>query len=121
MLFHLGFTLRLIGRCLADPRVTAGSKFLFVGLTGFLLLALLVPEASADLLAALLPVVGWIFDLVGLPFEGAVDWSFFVLAVGTMIGLFPVDVVRQHVAELKGVPLLPPAPPLLPPGAPRTW
>src|SRR5207253_8731839 len=59
MLFHLGFTLRLIGRCLADPRVSAGSKALFLGITGFVLLLVLMPEVGADVIAGVVPFFGW--------------------------------------------------------------
>jgi hypothetical protein len=109
MIFHLGFTLRLIGRCLGDPRVPTGNKALFLSVTGALLFALIAPEAGADAFALLIPFVGWAFDLLGLPFEGAVDWGFFVLAVGALMGLFPADVVRQHILELRGGRLPPPA------------
>jgi hypothetical protein len=114
MLLHLIFTLRLVGRCLGDPRVRPGSKALFLGVTGFLLLALLVPELTADLFAALIPIIGPLLDLVGIPFEGVVDWGFLVLALGSLVSLFPPDVLRQHISELKGIPL-PPAPQIAPP------
>ncbi len=118
MLFHLIFTMRLIGRCLGDRRVAAGSKLIFLGVIGFLLTALLLPEISADFVAALVPIVGPLFDLFGIPFEGVVDWGFVVLAVGFLMGLFPPDVLAQHIVELKGVPLPPGTspPPYLPPG-----
>ena len=102
LLFHLPFTLRLIGRCLRDPRAGAGAKLLFLGVTGLLLLVLLVPEAGADAVALLVPVVGPLFDLVGVPFEGAVDWSFLIIAIPALLGLFPAEVVRQHILELRG-------------------
>ena len=54
-----------------------------------LLLALLMPEAAVDTFALLVPIVGPVFNLFGLPFEGAVDWSFFVLAVGALIEHVP--------------------------------
>jgi hypothetical protein len=114
MLMHLIFTLRLIGRCLADPRVRPGSKALFLGVIGFLLTALLVPELTADLLTLFIPI----FDLVGIPFEGVVDWGFLVVAMGSLISLFPPDVLRQHISELKGLPL-PPGPPPDPPHPPQ--
>ena len=110
MIFHLGFTLRLIARCLGDPRVPASAKALFVGVTGALLLALLTPEATVDAFALLLPIVGPVFDLLGLPFEGAVDWGFFVLAVGALISVFPAPIVRRHILELRGGSLPPPPP-----------
>lgn len=138
MLFHLGFTLRLIGRCLGDPRVAAGSKVLFLGVTGLLLFMLMVPEAGADFMALLLPVAGPVLDLFGIPFEGAVDWGFLVLAIGGLMSLFPPEVLQQHIWELKGggnwlpgadttAAQLPPAdpqgpngpPPPAPPGPPR--
>src|SRR5690242_2935731 len=102
LLFHLPFTLRLIGRCLSDPRVPTARKGFFVGGIGILLVLLLVPEAGADLLAALVPVLDVIGLGLGIPFEGAVDWGFFVVAAGTLIQLFPSDVVQQHIWELRG-------------------
>jgi hypothetical protein len=97
LLFHLRFTLRLIGRCLGDPRVSPARKMLFVGSISFLLLLLLVPEAGADLLAAFVPVL----DLIGIPFEGVMDWGFFALAAGTLMQLFPPAVIQQHIWELR--------------------
>ena len=118
MLFHLIFTLRLIGRCLGDRRVSSGSKVIFLGVTGFLLVALLAPELSLDFVAALVPIIGPIFDLIGIPFEGAIDWGFLILVIGSLMSLFPPDVLAYHISELRGQSL-PPAPPpaaYLPPG-----
>ena len=70
MLFHFIFTVRLIGRCLGDRRVATAAKALFVGITGILLLALLVPEAGADMLALLAHVVGPLLTCLALPLEG---------------------------------------------------
>jgi len=119
MLFHLIFTLRLIGRCLGDRRVAGGSKVIFVGVIGFLLALLLAPELSADFVAALIPIVGPLFDLFAIPFEGAVDWGFLILAVGSLMSLFPPDVLAYHISELRGESLVPGPPPptqYLPPG-----
>jgi hypothetical protein len=101
MLFHFIFTVRLIGRCLGDRRVATAAKALFVGIVGILLLALLVPEAGADMLALLAPVVGPLFDLFGVPLEGAIDWGFLVLVVGALMRLFPPEVLQQHIIELQ--------------------
>ncbi|MDQ2806737.1 MAG: hypothetical protein M3Z04_07440 [Chloroflexota bacterium] len=110
MLFHLVFTLRLISRCLGDRRVASGSKVIFIGVTGFLLAALLAPELSVDFVAALVPIVGPLFDLVGIPFEGVVDWGLLILVIGWLMSLFPPDVLAYHISELRGQ-ALPPAPP----------
>jgi hypothetical protein len=115
MLFHLGFTLRLVGRCLADPRVGAGRKLIFLGVLGFLMMALLVPETGADLIGLFVPI----FDLFGIPFEGVVDWGFFVFALGWLIGIFPPDVLRRHIQELQGSPWFAPQSQQLPPPPPR--
>jgi hypothetical protein len=114
MLFHLGFTLRLVGRCLADPQVGGGRKLIFLSVLGFLMLALLLPETGADLIGLFVPI----FDLFGIPFEGVVDWGFFVFALGWLISIFPPEVLRRHIAELQGrgwstAPS--PPPPQLPP------
>ena len=45
----------------------------------------------------------WIFFF----FIGAVDWGFFVLVVGSLISLFPPEVLQQHILELRGGTLPP--------------
>ncbi len=119
MLFHLIFTLRLIGRCLGDRRVAAGSKVIFLGVTGFLLAMLLLPELAADFVTALIPIFGPILDLFGIPFEGVVDWSLLILVVGSLMSLFPPDVLAYHISELRGQAFIsgpPPPTQYLPPG-----
>src|SRR5205814_2278183 len=101
LFLHLPFAVRLIWRCLNDPRVAGGTKLLFVGGIGLLLALLLVPEAAADLVVAVIPILD-LSELVGIPFEGVVDWGFVVLAAGTLMQLFPANIVAQHIAELRG-------------------
>ncbi|HUS17651.1 MAG TPA: hypothetical protein VM536_21860 [Chloroflexia bacterium] len=115
-MFHLIFTVRVVGRCLGDPRVAGTSKALFIAIMGLLMAAVIIPEAAADVLALLVPFAGPALDLVGIPFEGVADWSFLVLVLGSLVSLFPPDVLRQHIVELQGghrqVPtrIYPPAP-----------
>ena len=100
MWWHMIYTLRLIGRCLGDKRVSAGAKALFLGLSGTLLGLIIAPEALTDGLATLIPVVGWAFDLLGIPFEGVFDWTLLIAVLPFLIRLFPLDVQAQHIIEL---------------------
>ncbi|MGI8588247.1 MAG: hypothetical protein ACR2M0_11255 [Chloroflexia bacterium] len=98
MLTHAIFTLRLIWRCLADPYVAPGNKLLFVGIIGVLLGALLLPETAFDILSLVAPIL----DFFNIPVEGLVDWGSFVVIAGSLMGLFPQEVVRRHIIELRG-------------------
>lgn len=100
LLIHLPKTFSLIGAMMRDARVKAFPKFMFISSLGFLLLALIFPEVSADVLALFAPILGPVFDAIGIPTEGAIDWLAIGIAAYNLFKLFPSEVVGEHYDQI---------------------
>lgn len=100
MLFHIQKTTRLVGALLHDERVAGWRKFSFIGVIALLLLAMLVPEFTADIATGLIPVL----NIFGLPVEivteAGVDWAVLGVAAFQLLKLFPADIVGEHYDRL---------------------
>jgi len=99
MLFHFRKTVHLVQAVLADRRVPALRKALFLWALAFLLVALLVPDAGSALASLLLPVIG---PLIDLPADAALDWSVAIALAPWLLRLLPADVVAEHQAAIFG-------------------
>ena len=101
LLLHVRKTVALTSAVLRDARVHWFPKFVFLASVGILLLAVLFPEVATDLVAAVaIPGLGGIFDILGIPVDGAVDWIAFAVATFNLLKLFPPDVVGEHYDRL---------------------
>jgi alpha-beta hydrolase superfamily lysophospholipase len=100
MLLHFRQSLALMGALLRDSRVSRLRKAIFVGSLGALLLMLLVPELSFDTIVGAVPVAGPVFDLLGVPTEGSLDWLTAVTLLPLLLRVFPAAVVRQHYNQI---------------------
>jgi hypothetical protein len=94
------------GAVMKDTRVSILPKLGFIVGIAVLLLMLLVPEATADVIA-LIPGFTGLLDLIGVPVEGAVDWLALGLAAFNLLKLFPQDIVNEHYDQLSGKPTKP--------------
>ncbi|HEX8995045.1 MAG TPA: hypothetical protein VF812_03335 [Ktedonobacterales bacterium] len=94
-LAHLPRTLKVAGSVMADARVKALPKILFVGSIVFILAALLTPEALAEFIA-FVPGVGDILALAGLPVDATIDWLALGITALNLMKLFPQDIVNEH-------------------------
>ncbi len=94
-IIHLPRTLKIAGNVLKDARVSIMPKIMFIGGIVALLVALLTPEAFAEFIAVV-PGLGDLLALLGIPIDGAVDWIALGLAAFNLMKLFPQDVVNEH-------------------------
>lgn len=92
---HLPRTLKIAGNVMKDARVNIVPKIMFVGGIVALLVALLTPEAFAELVA-FVPGLGDLLAVIGIPIDGAIDWIALGLAAFNLMKLFPQDVVNEH-------------------------
>jgi hypothetical protein len=100
MLFHIGKTASLVSAIMKDTRVHWLPKFSFFGVLGALLVALLFPEAIADVSGLFAPVLGWAFDAVGIPAEATLDWAVLGVVAFNLLKLFPKEIVGEHYDRL---------------------
>lgn len=100
MLLHLPKTVSLIGATMRDARVRFFPKFMFISSLSILLLALVFPESFADVSALLVPFFGPVFDAIGIPTEGALDWLAIGVAAYNLFKLFPSEVVGEHYDQI---------------------
>jgi hypothetical protein len=101
LLFHIRKTFSLVGAVLQDERVHWLPKIVFLSCIGALLLAVVAPEAMADLVAALgLPGLGLGLDALGLPVDATIDWAAFAVAAFNLLRLFPAQIVGEHYDRL---------------------
>lgn len=92
---HLPRTLKVAGAVMKDARVSILPKVMFVGSIVFILAALLTPEALAEFVAVV-PGIGDVLALLGLPVDATVDWLALGLTALNMMKLFPQDIVNEH-------------------------
>ncbi len=102
LIFHAFKTVRLVNAILHDARVHWFSKLRFVSCIGALGLFLLVPEVASDVTVGLVPVFGPLFDLVGIPTEGGLDWVTVVIVATGLLKFFPPQIVREHYVRIFG-------------------
>jgi hypothetical protein len=104
-LAHLPRTLKVAGKTLADSRVKALPKLLFVGSSVCVLAALVTPEALAEIVAVI-PGLGDLLALGFLPVDGVIDWMALGVLALNMMKLFPQEIVNEHFEEAtkKGKP-----------------
>ncbi len=102
---HLPRTLKVAGATLHDTRVKLLPKVMFIGSIAFILAALLTPEALAELVAVV-PGLGDVIALIGIPVDGAIDWLALGIAALNLMKLFPQEIVNEHfdAAVAKGKP-----------------
>jgi len=100
LVLHLPKTFSLIGAMMRDARVKVFPKFMFLSSLGILLLALVFPELFADVSALLVPFFGPVFDAIGIPTEGALDWLAIGVAAYNLFKLFPSEVVGEHYDQI---------------------
>ena len=101
LLFHFRKTFSLVGAVLQDERVHWLPKTVFLSCIGALLLAVVAPEAMADLVAAIgLPGLGLGLDVLGLPVDATIDWAAFAVAAFNLLRLFPAEIVGEHYDHL---------------------
>jgi hypothetical protein len=98
---HLPRTFKVVGGVLKDARVNILPKIVFVGGIVALLLALLTPEAFAEIVNAV-PFVGQALGALEIPVDGAVDWIALGLAAFNLMKLFPQEVVNEHFDNVVG-------------------
>lgn len=95
---HAFKTLKLIGALVTDRRVPLWSKLLFVSAIVGLLALLLFPDVLNEaVLSAILPLVG---TLLGLPLDAGFDWLAFVLALVSLLHVFPAPLVAEHYGRI---------------------
>ncbi len=104
-ILHLPRTLKVAGGVLQDSRVNILPKALFIGSIVFVLAALLTPEALAEFVA-LVPGLGDLLAVAGIPIDGAIDWLALGVTALNMMKLFPQNIVNEHfdAAMAKGRP-----------------
>lgn len=102
---HLPRTLKVAGATLSDTRVNLLPKIMFIGSIVFILAALLTPEVLAEFVA-LVPGVGDLLAVIGIPVDGAIDWLALGIAALNLMKLFPQEIVNEHfdAAVAKGKP-----------------
>lgn len=102
---HLPRTLKVAGAVMHDTRVKFLPKAMFVGSLGIILAALLTPEALAEFIAVV-PGIGDVIALIGIPIDGAIDWLALGVAALNLMKFFPQDIVNEHLnaAMAKGKP-----------------
>jgi hypothetical protein len=100
LLLHVPKTIALTTAVLQDARVHWFPKLVFLGTLGTLLLALLLPETTAEILGLGIPGVGWAFDAMGLPVDASIDWIALTVAAFNLLKLFPADIVGEHYDRL---------------------
>lgn len=99
MLLHARKTIQLVQAVLADRRVPALRKGLFLWTLALLLGLLLIPDAGSALASLLIPVLG---PLVDLPVDAAFDWSVAIALAPWLLRLLPADIIAEHQAEIFG-------------------
>lgn len=100
LLTHIPKTIGLTTAVLQDARVHWFPKLVFLGSLGTLLLALLFPETTAEIIGLGIPGVGWTLDLLGLPVDASIDWIALSVAAFNLLKLFPADIVGEHYDRL---------------------
>ncbi len=102
---HLPRTLKVANATMHDTRVKILPKIMFIASIVFILAALLTPELLAETIA-LVPGIGDLLAVVGLPIDGAIDWLAIGVTALNMMKLFPQDIVNEHFDEVvaKGKP-----------------
>ena len=104
-LAHLPRTMKVATATIRDSRVSIVPKILFIGSIIFVLAALLTPEALAEFVAVI-PGLGDVLALAGLPVDGVIDWLALGITALNMMKFFPQDIVNEHFDEVvaKGKP-----------------
>lgn len=100
LIFHIGKTSALVGSVLHDGRVSWLPKTVFLTCVTALLAAIILPEFGIDLFALGVPVIGPIFDALGLPVDASFDWVAFTVAAFNLLKLFPAEIVGEHYDHL---------------------
>ncbi|MFI5278314.1 MAG: hypothetical protein ACHQ1E_13665 [Ktedonobacterales bacterium] len=102
---HLPRTMKVAAATMRDSRVSIVPKILFIGSIIFVLAALLTPEALAEFVAVI-PGVGDVLAIAGLPVDGVIDWLALGITALNMMKLFPQHIVNEHFDEVvaKGKP-----------------
>jgi hypothetical protein len=102
---HLPRTMKVAAATMRDERVSIVPKILFIGSIVFVLAALLTPEALAEFVAVI-PGLGDVLALAGLPIDGVIDWLALGITALNMMKLFPQHIVNEHFDEVvaKGKP-----------------
>lgn len=104
-LAHLPRTMKVAAATIRDSRVSIVPKILFIGSIIFVLAALLTPEALAEFVAVI-PGLGDVLAIAGLPVDGVIDWLALGITALNMMKYFPQDIVNEHFDEVvaKGKP-----------------
>lgn len=100
MFFHMGRTAALANAVLKDERVHWMPKMVFLTGLGALAMAVLFPEAAADIVGLSIPGVGWAFDALGIPMEASFDWVVAAVAAFNLLKIFPTEIVGEHYDRL---------------------
>ncbi|SRR5579875_473154 len=102
LMFHIPKTFSLVKSVFSDARVHWFPKIVFMLSLGVLLLALLTPEAFAEIVGAIgLPLTAPL-EILGIPVDGTIDWAVLGIAAFNLLRLFPSQVVSEHYNRIFG-------------------
>lgn len=96
---HLPRTMKVAAATMRDRRVSVVPKILFIGSVVFVLAALLTPEALAEFVAVI-PGLGDVLAIAGLPVDGVIDWLALGITALNMMKFFPTEIVNEHFDEV---------------------
>ena len=100
MMLHMGKSFKLVGEVITDPRIALWRKALFFGSIIALLILLFFPDILGEfVMSSVLPVVG---TVLGVPLDAGFDWVAFILAVTSLLHLFPAALIAEHYQHIFG-------------------